>query len=326
MDEMQLIKDLRRSIPAITPDAEEVARTRLAAIFEEPARPRSAPLRPRRRARRFAWRAAVAGGMATSIAVGVTVALSTGGESGSGGRDVRVVNAAEVVLDRAATAASSASFTAPRPDQWVYQHTQWVDQPAAGDEASPRIEDSYRWTRASDNQVVDTGLGRTGKPIHVPAFPPQSYASVAKLPVEPEALLHWIRTHRPSTDETTDFGVLSQILRTDAVLPPELKATIFQAMKKLPGVTLRKGIKDLRGRAAIAVVGQAGASMGGVRLNEEVLLDPATYTYRGEQTVLSADLRSQNKGGGVHIIKAGTVTGASVNIQVAIVDRSGQRS
>jgi hypothetical protein len=71
---------------------------------------------------------------------------------------------------------------------------------------------------------------------------------------------------------------------------------------------------------------QAGASMGGVRLNEEVLLDPANYTYRGEQTVLSADLRSKNKGGGVHIIKAGTVTGASVNIQVAIVDRPGQRS
>jgi hypothetical protein len=110
------------------------------------------------------------------------------------------------------------------------------------------------------------------------------------------------------------------------VLPPKLKATIFQAMKKLPGVTLRKDIKDLRGRAAIAVVGQAGDSMGEVRLNEEVLLDPATYAYQGEQSVLSADLHSQNKGGGPHIIKAGTVDGASVIIQVAIVDKPGQRS
>jgi hypothetical protein len=136
-------------------------------------------------------------------------------------------------------------------------------------------------------------------------------------------LLHWIRAHRPSADKLTDFGVLSEILSADAVLPPKLKATIFQAMKKLPGVTLRKNIKDLRGRAAIAVVGQASDSMGEV---EEILLDPATYAYQGEQLVLSADLHSQNKEGGPHIVKAGTVEGASVIIQVAIVDKPGQRS
>ncbi|GAA4487729.1 hypothetical protein GCM10023191_016050 [Actinoallomurus oryzae] len=324
MDEMQLIGDLRRDVPAITPDAAEAARTRLTASFEEPARPRST--RPRRRAPRLAWRVAVAGGSAAAIAAGGIVALSTGGEDGGGGGHVRAVTAAEVVLDRAAGAAASAPFTAPRPDQWVYQHIQSIDRLEARDQTSPQRGDSYRWTRASGDQVVDTGLdGVIGKPTHVSAFPPQSYASVAKLPVEPEALLRWVRSHRPATDRTTDFWALSRILQ-DGVLPPRLKATIFQAMKELPGVTVRKGVTDLRGRAAIAVVGQTSAAMGGVRLNEEVLLDPIAYTYRGEQTVLSADLRMRNKGAGVRVIKAGTVTGASVIVKVAIVDRPGRRS
>jgi hypothetical protein len=65
--------------------------------------------------------------------------------------------------------------------------------------------------------------------------------------------------------------------------------------------------------------------MGGVRLNEEVLLDPAAYTYQGDQTVLTADLHTQIKGAGVRVIKAGAVTGASVIIKVAIVDRPGRR-
>lgn len=324
MDEMQLIRDLRRDIPAITSGAAEAARTRLTVSRAEPARPRSA--RPRRRAPRLAWRAAVAGGSAAAIAAGVTVALSAGGDDKGGDGKVRVVNAAEVVLDRAATAASSAPFTAPRPDQWVYQHTHWVDRLPAGDRASLQIEDGYRWTRASGNEVVDTGPGGTTKPFHVPAYPPQSYASVAKLPVEPEALLQWVRAHRPGTDRETDFGVLSQILSTNAVLPPKLKAAIFQAMKRLPGVTVRKGVKDLRGRAAIAVVGQTSGAMGGVRLNEEVLLDPVAYTYQGDQTVLTADLHTLIKGAGARVIKAGTVTGASVIIKVAIVDRPGRRT
>jgi hypothetical protein len=308
MDEMQLIKDLRRSTPEITPDAGQAARARLLTGIAEPARSQR-----RRHAPRLTWRWAVAGALATAVAAGVTVTLDLGGNE-------PVANAA-AVLDRASAAAASRPFTPPRPGQWVYEHTRWV-QPGADHFGM----DIYRWTAAGGPRVFVAyePKGRLRHLDHVPAFPPQDYATVSSLPREPDALLRWIRTHRPRTDRTTDFEALSEILRVVAVVPPKLEAATFQAMKKLPGVTVRRNVRDVRGRPAIAVVGRTDGTVGNVPLDEEVLLDPGTYAYRGDRMLMTGDLRTRQKGGGTEVIKAGTVNIASEIVQVGIVDKPGR--
>ncbi|WP_433178304.1 CU044_5270 family protein [Actinoallomurus sp. CA-150999] len=314
MDEMQMIKDLRRSTPEITPDAGQAARARLLTGIAEPARSQTRTIR-RRHAPRLTWRWAVAGALATAVAAGAAVTLDVGGNE-------PVANAAAAVLDRASAAAASRPFTPPRPGQWVYQHTRWVEP--GSDHFGMDI---YRWTAAGAASVfvADAPHGRLRHLDHLPAFPPQDYATVSSLPREPDALLRWIRTHRPPTDRTTDFEVLSEILRVVAVVPPKLEAATFQAMKKLPGVTVRRNVQDLRGRPAIAVVGRTDGAVGDVPTDEEVLLDPGTYAYRGDRILLSRDLRTQKKDGGTEVTKAGTVNIASEIVQAGIVDKPGRR-
>ncbi|GAB3958413.1 hypothetical protein GCM10029978_003300 [Actinoallomurus acanthiterrae] len=310
MDEMQLVKDLRRSTPEITPGAGQAARARLLTGIGEPARSQR-----RRHAPRFTWRWAVVGGLATAVAAGVMVTLNPSGNE-------PVANAA-AVLDRASAAAASRPFTPPRPGQWIYEHTHWVEP---GENHNPGM-DVYRWTAAGGPvvYVAQAPNGRLRRLNHIPVFPPQDYATVSSLPREPDALLRWIRTHRPRTNRTTDFEALSEILRVVALVPPKLEAATFQAMKKLPGVTVRQNVRDVRGRPAIAVVGHTKAAVGDVPLDEEVLLDPDTYAYRGDRMLLTRDLRAPQKDGSTEVVKAGTVNIASEIVQVGIVDKPGRR-
>lgn len=314
MDDLMLIRDLCRSVPGITDEAAQAARARLTAIISEPAQAQPPTTTVRLRVPRVAWRAVVAGATTAAIVAGVSLVLNVGGNRPS-------ADAAEV-LDHAATAAASRPFIPPRPDQWIYQRTRAVAWPD-GQGKGPGW-DTTRWTQASGNQVIVETENLPVDRFQVPAFPPQSYATISTLPVDADALLRWIRTHRPQGDRTTDFEVLSEILRLDAVLPPKLEAAIFQAMKTLPQVTISKDVRDLNGKATIAVIGQTSGSVGGVRTNDQVLLDPATYAYRGEQNVLTADLRARQKDGRTTITKSGAVDTASIVIQTAIVDKPGQ--
>jgi hypothetical protein len=317
MDELTLLKDLRSSTPPITAQAELEARARLSALLSDPAQPNSRPFR-----RRTTWRMAVAAGSAAAIAATVTVALNLGGNGSS-------AEAAEV-LDHAATAAASSPFTPPRPDQWIYRHSRsvvWDDDGHGGGGMGPAA-DGYDWNRADGTQSAFTWGGRIHKVLgrRTPTFPPREYAAVSKLPTTPDALLRWIGIHQPARGhQMTDFQVLTWILAANPVLPPRLKAGIFQAMKKLPGLTLRKNVKDLLGRPSIAITGRGDSSIAGIPEDEEILLAPGSYTYRGDQSALTADLSNTFEDGHVYIRKAGTVTNARVIITVAIVDKPGQQ-
>jgi hypothetical protein len=75
MDELQLVKQLRHSTPAITPAAEEAASTRLAAALTDPTPSESPILRPRRRAPVLASRRRVGFGLGL-VAAGVVAAVT----------------------------------------------------------------------------------------------------------------------------------------------------------------------------------------------------------------------------------------------------------
>jgi hypothetical protein len=323
MDEMQLVKDLRRSTPAITEDAEAIARTRLLAtlikVDAEPTHPR---------VRKLAWRTAVAGALAATVAVGFTVAQSIGGDHTS------VADAAVVkVLDHASAAAAARPFTAPRPDQWIYQRVTDVNLPfGATSMAASHLSDTYSvWIRASGKLRYVADPGFHNKPKNVPyyrSFPPLDYATLSKLPTKPSALLAWLSANRPAGMSATDFQDLSAILEMVPVLPPKVVVAIYQAMKELPGVTIHRGVKDLRHRSAIGIVGRADISLNSVPMNEMVLLDPVTYAVLGTESIVSADVRIPGipgKNSPAYIIKAGTVNTASVVLQTGIVDKVGQK-
>lgn len=325
MDEMQLVKDLRRSTPPITDDAEALARTRLLATVVEPAKNR-----PRSLTRKVAWRTAVAGALAATVAIGFTVAENTGGSE-------PVADAAVVsVLNHAATAAASRPFTAPRPDQWVYLRSKMFSFNLGGGGGPTGVPVALgtfsRWTQAGGTQLYVSDSMSHGKLVKVPYrgmdFPPQHYATLSKLPTKPSALLAWLSANRPAGHRTTDFQDLSVMLDAASIMPPKVEAAIYQAMKRLPGVSIRRGVKDLRGRNAVGILGREDASVGGVPLNEMVLLDPTTYAFLGDESYMSADLHIPaipQKGNKAYTITAGTPDSASVVLQVGIVDRPGQQ-
>jgi len=304
MDEMQIVKGLRSSTPAITAEADDLARARLlAAVHASDGR------------RTAVWRVAMAGALAAAVAIGFTVM----GTSSEPSADAAVVQ----VLDHATRAASARPFTTPRPDQWVYQHVRTFPQHLAA-------LDFYRWTRVGGTLIYEMLPQSPGKPTRVstgaPMFPPQDYATLSTLPTKPSALLGWLSAHRPAGDTTTDFQDLTGILTAGAgLLPPKVEAAIFQAMKKLPGVSVRRGVKDPLGRAAIGVIGTGDGRVGDVALNVMVLLDPETYGYLGNESFLSADDVYRTKEGVTKTIKAGTVDDTSAILERGIVNALGQK-
>jgi hypothetical protein len=102
------------------------------------------------------------------------------------------------------------------------------------------------------------------------------------------------------------------------LLPPDLEAAIYRALKEVPNVTVET--TDVPGRPAL-VVGQTEDW-----LREELLLDAETYRYLGERRTVVRDAV-------IDPAKAGNATGeiekadkvVAERIATAIVDEPGQR-
>jgi hypothetical protein len=269
-----------------------------------------AALRPR--PRRLALRI-VAGVTAAAIAAAFALVVQNLGDAPPA---VAVASA----LERAATAAERRPFIAPRDDQWIYTEDRFGDQTRR------------KWRRADGNgfafiddrgrlHVEDTtprkGRGR-------PAVGPlASYKSLAALPTDPEALLRW--AYRQAGNVTgaglTEHGDVYAIFRGmlgDCVLPPELEAAVFRAIKRLPGVTQRR--IEFHGRPAFAI------TLTEDWLRQELMLDAETFAYLGQRSTTVRDVT-------LDPAKAGNATGrvpkghrvVVERVRTAIVDAPGRR-
>jgi hypothetical protein len=277
-------------------------------------------------------RPAAVGGLALAIAAGLIVADlgSTGsdGEPESAVPGLRAVaNASAAVLERAAVAAETKSFTAPRDDQWVYIEDRFS---TSGGETETRRQ----WRRADgraiasmrENGTLEVELAgppsRPGRPS--PALG-ESYKELTALPTDPDALLRWAygqakKITGSAMNEDGDVYLLFNAMLRGNVLPPDLEAGIFRALKQIPGVSVET--IDVFGRPALSL---------GLRtsdwLYEELLLDPSTYAYRGERSTVAKDAT-------IDPLKAGNSTGEVTKgsrvvverVATAIVDNPGQRN
>jgi hypothetical protein len=201
-----------------------------------------------------------------------------------------VPNASAQVLERAAAAAEQQPFTPPRPDQWIFtedrltgsdggrpfSRVQW--RRADGGGFAIRDEHGRLHVEEVPARVKEHPARRGLGPI---AGPLASYERTAALPSDADELLRLVYeetkdvTGAGSTRDAEAYAILRGIIG-QGVLPPELKAAAYRAMKQIPGVQVRT--VDVLGETTISL------ALTDQWLRQEMLLDPDTYTYRGQRS------------------------------------------
>jgi hypothetical protein len=315
--------------PVVSLEAERAARAALLAhVAAEGTRRRGAApalagraLRPPRLGMR---RASLAGvGLLLALA-GVAGVQNLGGADGGGDRAVLGVSSASAAaLKQAAAVTERQPFTAPRDDQWIYTEDEVVGADGAtGTRTTWRRADGGGIATLDErgalkvHEVSEVRPGRKATPF-------DSYRAAAALPADPDGLLRWAYAQTASvtgagtTEDAEVFNVLSGVLG-QGVLPPRLRAGIFRAMARVPGVRVRP--VELQGVTMVAVSQTDGW------LKQELLLDKDTYAYRGQRSTVVRDatldpLKAGTPSGEVKRGETATLT----RVATAVVDEPGER-
>ncbi|MQY08913.1 CU044_5270 family protein [Actinomadura macrotermitis] len=272
--------------------------------------------------RRMTFRLVAAGGVAGALVAGAVVATGGGGPSHPAPAQA---SETQQVLNVAATFALKKPFTAPRPGQWVYTETRFRRSgvPGRGQVIKPgsplKTQVDRTWVRA-DGKVMalyDQGKLVTSATGGAAAMPPTDYATISKLPTDPDGMLAWFSKQKtPNQGNEGAFQMLGSLLLNNGALPPAQTAAAYRAMAKIPGVTVDRTAKDATGHKAISV---SFLIEGWAK--DEILLDPSTYAYRGHRTTVAQDHTLPDGG---RFLK-GAVESYSVLVAAGVVDRPGLR-
>ncbi|MEU9844266.1 CU044_5270 family protein [Actinomadura sp. NPDC048032] len=270
--------------------------------------------------RRTTFRLVAAGGVAGALIAGTAVATSGGGTH----RPAPVAaTEAQQVLNVAATFALKQPFTAPRPGQWVYTETRYRRSgvPGRGQIVKPgsplRPQVDRNWVRADGKRMALYDHGKLVTSATGGGTPPIDYATVSKLPTDPDGMLAWARKQKTPADPNGGaFQLLGSLLLNNGVLPPAQTAAAYRAMAKIPGVIVDRTAKDGTGHTAVSV---SFLIEGWAK--DEILLDPSTYAYRGHRTTVARDHTMPDGG---RFLK-GAVESQSVRLTAGVVDEPGQR-
>jgi hypothetical protein len=126
-------------------------------------------------------------------------------------------------------------------DSWIY-----VQDRFTGRDGKTELQSHWRRADGEGAAFIDEHGKLRVEELSWPKGRPkpltESYEGVASLPTDPAALLRWAYAQDVQNRDTSKDGVvyllLNGILRGN-VLPPELEAAFFRAMKQIPGVTLQ---------------------------------------------------------------------------------------
>jgi len=264
-----------------------------------------APTRTSRRPRRLV----VATG-ALSAAASVTVAVGTAAVTHPGwlgGHDTRptptptTVNAANAayVLTRVADTVEARPAVRPRPNQWAYTkdiqtpHIMNMDITPGRSQGKPEIIE--RWIRFDG--LLEGSVFNGSKRLHIgkseadddDTSPLQDYTVVAALPTDPDALMKQLCPYAPKAwiRNGCVFGMAAKYLQNVA-LPPRLQAAFYRALSHLPNITIKRDVVDMAGRHDLAIVEAVDSPHirgSQAESQSEILLDPTTYEYRGQQEI-----------------------------------------
>jgi hypothetical protein len=217
-----------------------------------------------------------------------------------------------------AAPATNAAEPTPRPHQWVYSKElrveyggrkpftieHWIrvdgkkevyaasERRTAG---APKVQKERRQLRSlpqgcPPGQPVRirpaVGLGRFfPDPSAVPTDPDGLLAAVYQLVEDPACAPILVG----DTVQDRAFLLIDGMLQT--VMPAEVRVALYQALAKIPGVTVAQGATDATGRRGVALARAAAiegpGSSGWLRL--EIILDSDTYGYLGARHVVTRD-------------------------------------
>jgi hypothetical protein len=339
MDEMQMLRDHHDAQPSPSPHNVVTARARL-----------SAHTRPRHRLPRLGRLSLGAGAAGLALTVGLVAVQVVDDDGKEGVLNAEPASATEV-LDRAATAARHQPDPHPRAGQFVFAES-LDDSYDAG--INPDSHTKPGWTKnrrrvwlpvdgKQNGLLKEQTTTSHGKPVKQawsaaplrqpgggPLNDPNNYTALNKLPRDPDQLL--AELHRmypaahsddPARDRTADEKVFNGIqgMVAESYLPPSLRAALFQAAEKIPGIILVRDSVDAAGRHGIAV---ALTFKEGIR--EEIIFDRRTYAPLGSRKVLS-DPRAYDK---LFVdlkgVRQGQTLSVTALLSTKIVDRPEQLS
>jgi hypothetical protein len=251
---------------------------------------------------------------------------------------------------------ANAAEPTPRPHQWVYTKELRVEY---GDRKPFTIElwdrvDGKKFARpTSDRRTAGAPNVRKERmqlrpfPQGCPPGQPQRirpavglghwFPNPAAVPTDPDGLLAAIYqlvkdpacAPIPVGDTVQDraFLLIDGMLQT--VQPAEVRAALYQALAKIPGVTVVQGATDAAGRRGVAFVRAAAiegpGSSGWLRL--ETILDSHTYRYLGARHVVTRDHFIPDTPSGTKgtRFRKGQVLVSRAQLALAVVDAPCQR-
>lgn len=251
MDELQSIAERTGSVPLADSGALAQARARLMAEIADAERGTVAP--PRKR-RRWAW--AGAGTLGLAAAITAVVALAPVEQVG-----LRPPSAAAdpvTVLRNAAAAALKSPDTPPRPGQFLYTKTKQPD----GERESWRSADGTHdglITMADGSSFPLPGC-RNGRAqvykgevpldgVLEPCTPSPGHR--ADLPTDADAMFAYLTAGHDGDFTAMGKDVLS--LANESYLSPAVRAALFGAAAKVPGLRAVDHVRDAAGRPGIGI-------------------------------------------------------------------------
>ncbi|GAA2127611.1 CU044_5270 family protein [Actinomadura napierensis] len=273
MDELTLVERLRSEIPEDIDVTGAERRWRDRAL---------AGTGRRRRARRPLL---LAGVVAAGCAGAVTVVAVTHRPVEPGMPPANVA----AVLDQAADRA--AADPVPRPDQFVHQDTVELR----------RVPNNGRWYKDRNQSWISVGgtapglfrlknwiqprpdeyVPLDGDSVIAPCGQraPIDRPYLGDLPADPDALLRLLARQGDGARAERQWEAASDLIARPA--PPGVRAALFRAIARIPGVRLRTDSVDAAGRHGVAVT----RTRDGVR--EELIFDPASHRYLGRRDVIT---------------------------------------
>lgn len=284
MDDLQLVRELRRDLPLLEPDELTPARARLAAamdaerIDDERTRRSVRHRRPVRRLMMAGWATA---GVAAAIAAVLVLAPDK-----IGGQVPAANTEAAQVLHNAATAALKLPDVEPRPDQFVYTKSRsggstqetWLSVDGTRDglvRQTPTDElESYPIPGCRDGRAATTKGGRMDPKRTEPCTPTPAY--LPELPTDPDAMLDYLNeNHSGESGDPNAMGKDVYELIARNYLRPQTRAALYQAAAKIPGLRAVPDVTDGAGRPGIGITWSSEGRTG------VLVFDAYTYAFLG---------------------------------------------
>ncbi|HET6865455.1 MAG TPA: CU044_5270 family protein [Solirubrobacteraceae bacterium] len=345
--DLEFVRELHPAEPAAQAAGERARAALLAEIERAAASPgvrRQAIRRsPRRRRRRLAPVGLAAALAAVAAAIVLAVSLHGGAANPP--------SAAAAVLQRAARAAEAAGGPRQlRPGEYWYVKSVWTLAGATFPDPSvrggilqiPSAVSSYTrqaWIGLDrqgrvESRVIGTVMFlspaarqewiRAGRPRALPGYhgslPPNAfiepYTKLLRLPTNVDAL--WELLYREAGKGSAAwkrhemFTEIGDLLREDPI-PAKVRATLYRAAARIPGIQVLGLTRDGIGRPALAIA--LNDTLYGMR--SELLFDPKTSRLLGERSVVVKPPRAYH-------VKPGTVHDGATYITSGIVERIGQ--